>query len=187
MEKIKEFIEKILAKEAECWTNLNLNDLDAFNQSVRELYKMTTERIGKSLGISEMTDFGIFKRAEKEIAENPLSYESRHLYKLSSYKNEIYGDIWVAYVSVKNPSIEPKSDVFFQGFILASINNELKIIGTMVTEKNRSTMKVDGWRASPYNSSDLDINKLGQFISTERYFEPNNRDDFSLEEYLKDK
>lgn len=187
MEEIKEFIKKILAKEAECWTELNLNNLNAFNERVRELYEMTTERIGKSFGISTMTDFGIFKRTAKEISENPLSYKPRHLYKLSFYKNEIYGDIWVAYVSVKNPSIEPKSDVFFQGFILAYVNNGLKAIGTMVTEKNRSTMKVDGWRASPYNPSDLDINILGGFISTERYFEPNNRDDFSLEEFFKDK
>ncbi|WP_159476653.1 hypothetical protein [Chryseobacterium sp. 18068] len=48
-------------------------------------------------------------------------------------------------------------------------------------------MKVEGWKSSVYNPSDLDINKLGEFISTERYFEPGNRDNFSLEEYFKDK
>ncbi len=35
MEKTKQFIEKLLAKEAECWTRLDSNDLDAFNPIAR--------------------------------------------------------------------------------------------------------------------------------------------------------
>lgn len=71
--------------------------------------------------------------------------------------------------------------------MLGKVEDELKVIGTMMRHKNRSTMKVEGWKASIYNPSDLDIKKLGGFIATERYFEPGNRDNFSLEEYLKDK
>lgn len=48
MEKAKEFILKILAKEAECWTNLHLNDLNAFNECVRELYTISLDRVGKA-------------------------------------------------------------------------------------------------------------------------------------------
>ena len=186
MEKIKQFVEKLLVKEAECWTRLDLNNLEDFNQSVRELHSMAIERVGKGLGIYEMTDFGIFERTEKERTENPLIYKPRHLYKLSAYKNKIYGDIWVAYVSIKNPIGEPYKGLLSDGFIIGEIENNLKIIGTMGVKLNSSTMKAMGWKGSIYNPSDLDIKKLGKFLGTERYFEPSNRDDFSLDEYLKD-
>lgn len=187
MEEIKQFIEKILAKEAECWTNLNLNDLSVFNKSVREFRNMAIDGVEKDLGVSERTDFGIFERTEKEIIENPLINKPRHLYKLSAYKNKTYGDIWVAYVSNPNPRREINKSVFFEGFIIGEIKNELKIIGKMIINTNRLNMVVTGWKAGVYNPSDLDINKLGKFVSAERYSEPGNRDNFSLEEYLKDK
>ncbi|WP_153393866.1 hypothetical protein [Chryseobacterium vaccae] len=187
LEDVKKFIFEFLAKEAECWTKLNLNNLDTFNQSVRELYEMAIEQVGKGLGISERTDFGIFKRTEKEIAENPLTNTPRHLYKLSSYQNKMYGNIWVAYVSSTNPRREINKSVFFEGFITGTIGNELKIIGKMIINTNRLTMAVTGWKGNVYNPSDLDVKKIGKFIETERYSEPGNRDNFSLNEYWKDK
>ena len=187
MEKIKNFVEKLLVKEAECWTRLDLNDLDAFNQSVRELHKMAIERVEKGLGIYEMTDFGIFERSEKERTENPIIYQPRHLYKLSTYKNKTYGDIWVAYVSIKNPIVEPDKNRLTDGFIISQIGNEFKIIGTMGIKLSSTTMAVMGWKGSVYNPSDLNIKKLGKFVATERYFEPSNYDNFSLNEYLKEK
>lgn len=187
MKKIKEFIEKFLAKEAECWTKLNFNDLDAFNECVRELYMMSIDRVGKGLGVSERNDLGIFKRTEVDIAENPLINKSRYLYKLSSYKNKIYNEIWVAYLSMKNPIGNPNEVVFSDGFIISEIENEFKIIGLMGVKLNDLTMEVKGWKGNIYNPSDLDIKKLGKFIKTERYIEPGNYDNFSLAEYLKDK
>ena len=65
--------------------------------------------------------------------------------------------------------------------------SKFKKIENQWAEAINEGKKVEGWKSSVYNPSDLDINKLGEFISTERYFEPGNRDDFSLEEYLKDK
>ncbi|WP_426473903.1 hypothetical protein [Chryseobacterium balustinum] len=187
MEKAKEFILEFLDKEAECWTRLNSNELDAFNQVVREFRNMAIERVEKGLGISERIDFGIFTRTEKEIAENPLINKPRHLYKLSAYKNKMYDEIWVAYVSTKNPIGEPNKSVFSNGFIMSEIDNEFKIIGIMGVKLNNLTMNVTGWKGNIYNPSGLDIKKLGKFVSTERYSEPDNRDDFSLNEYLKDK
>ena len=179
MKKAKEFILKFLDKESECWTNLELADLNVFNNSVKELYEMATDNMDESLGI--------LQREKLDEEDSPISYKPRHLFKLSEYKNKIYGDIWVAYVSIINPRREINKSVFLEGFIIGEIGNELKIIGKMIINTNRSNMKVEGWKSSVYNPSDLDINKLGEFISTERYFEPGNRDDFSLEEYLKDK
>ncbi|MFC0426262.1 hypothetical protein [Chryseobacterium scophthalmum] len=101
MEKAKEFILEFLDKEAECWTRLNSNELDAFNQAVREFRSMVIEGVEKGMGISERIDFGIFKRTEKEIAENPLINKSRHLYKLSAYKNKMYVEIWVGMFLLK--------------------------------------------------------------------------------------
>jgi|UPI000830F3F0 hypothetical protein len=187
MEKIKEFIEKVLAKEAECWTKLNLNDLNGFNECVRELYTMSIDRVGKGLGVAERSDLGIFKRSEQEIAESPLINKPRYLYKLSNYTNKIYNEIWVAYLSIKNPVGKPNEVVFSDGFIISEIENNIKLIGLMGVKLNDLTMEVKGWKGNIYNPSDLDIKKLGKFIKTERYIEPANFDNFSLADYLKDK
>jgi len=187
MEKAKEFILKILAKEAECWTKLHLNDLNAFNGYVRELYTMSIDRVGKGLGVTERTELGIFKRTEQEIKDNPLINKPRYLYKLSNYKNDIYNEIWVAYLSVKNPVGKADEVVFSDAFIISKIENNFKLIGLMGVKLNDLTMKVNGWKRNIYNPSDLDIIKPGEFIKTERYIEPGNYDNFSLKEYLKDK
>ncbi|MFP9115642.1 hypothetical protein ACLI1A_17010 [Flavobacterium sp. RHBU_3] len=178
MEQVREFILHFLAKEADCWSKSHLNDLDAFNQTVRELYGMAIDELDEGLGIFEEDSL-----TEKE---NPIEYVPRHLYKLSTYQNKNYGDIWVAYTSIQNPTDKPVENIISEGFIIAQIEKELKIIGTMSTYLNRSTMAVMGWKASIYNPSDLDIKKLGKFILTERYSEPSNYDNFSLNEYLKD-
>ncbi|MFC0426261.1 hypothetical protein [Chryseobacterium scophthalmum] len=70
---------------------------------------------------------------------------------------------------------------------MSEIDNEFKIIGIMGVKLNNLTMNVTGWKGNIYNHSGLDIKKRGKFVSTERYSEPDNRDDFSLNEYLKDK
>lgn len=175
----KDFIIQFLEIEAECWTKRQLTDLDDFNDCIKKLYSMAIDRLDQGLGS--------YYKKELVFDENAVKYKPRHLYKLSTYINEIYGDIYVAYVSSTTTDTDPKADTIFEGFIVGEIEDELKIIGTMVRYKNRSTMKVEGWKPSVYNPSDLDINKLGKFISTERYSEPSNRDNFSLEEYLKDK
>lgn len=179
MEKAKEFILKFLDKEAECWIRLNSNDLNTFNNCVKELYSMAIDDLEEGLGIYE----------EKELIEedDPKMYKPRHLYKLSAYKNKIHGDIWVAYVSIKNPISEPNESIISDGFIMSEIENEFKIIGTIWIALNNLTMNVIGWKGNIYNPSDLDIKKRGKFVSTERYSEPDNRDSFSLNEYLNDK
>ena len=152
MEKAKEFILKFLTKEAECWTRLHSNELDVFNQAVREFRSMSIEGVEKGLGISE--------RTEKEITDNPLTNKPRHLYKISAYKNKIYGDIWVAYVSNTNPRREIAKSLFFEGFIIGEIENDLKIIGNMIINTNRLTMVVTGWKGNVYNPSNFDIKKI---------------------------
>ncbi|MEO4005964.1 hypothetical protein [Flavobacterium sp. CAU 1735] len=179
VENIKEFILKFLDKEAECWTKRQLTDLDDYNQSIKALYAMAIDDLDEG--------FGIYYKKELVLDENPVTYKPRHLYKLSSYKNKIYGDIWVAYVSIINPRSESNKSLLVDGFIISEIDDEFKIIGTMGVKLSRSTMAVMGWSGDVYNPSDLDIKKLGKFVATERYSEPDDRDDFSLKEYLKDK
>ncbi|THF53186.1 hypothetical protein E6C50_03000 [Flavobacterium supellecticarium] len=179
IENIKEFILKFLDKEAECWTKRQLIDLDDYNQSIKALYAMAIDDLDEGLGI--------YYKKELVLDDNPVTYKPRHLFKLSSYQNKIYGDIWVAYVSITNPRNEINTSRIVDGFIISEIDNEFKIIGIMEVKLSRSTMAVMGWTGSVYNPSDLDIKKLGKFVATERYSEPNSQDNFSLKEYLKDK
>jgi hypothetical protein len=178
MENIREFIESVFIKEADAWTKDELNNLDDFNQTVRALHSFAIDKVGKG--------FGIFERDELVFEQNPITYKPRHLFKISAYKNQVYGDVWVAYASGINPRSEIGKSVISHGFIVGMIENEIKILGTMMIHKNRSTMKVQGWKGNIYNPDNLDIKKIGKFLSAERYHEPDNYDDFSLKEYLKD-
>lgn len=179
MEQAKEFTLRFFAKEAECWTRLRQDNLDAFNQSVRELYAMAIDDLDEGLGILAN---------ELKTSENAIVYKPRYLYKLSKYNNEVYGNIWVAYVSTNNPlGEEAQGNILSCGLILAEIDDEMKIIGMMDTKLNGLTLVTTSWTKSIYNPSDLDIKKLGKFIAAERYAEPGNYDNWSLEEYLKER
>jgi len=179
MKEAKEFILKFFAKEVETWTKYQSGDSDLFKKSVEEFYGMAIDDLDESLGI--------LKTSQVKKEDKPMVYQPRYLFKLSAYKNKIYDDVWVAYASIKNPISKAKESVISHGFIIAEIEGELKIIGTMMIYKNRSTMKIEGWRESMYNPSDLDISNFGEFVAVERYSEPGDYDDFSLKEYLKDK
>jgi hypothetical protein len=178
MKKVKQFIKEVFIKEAECWTKDELGDIDDFNQTVRELHSFAVDKVGKG--------FGVFERDELRHDENPITYTPRHLYKLSAYNHPVYGNIWVAYASIKNPIGNNLESVITHGFFLGIIEEEIKIIGTMMIHKSQTSMGVKGWKGSIYNPKDLDIKKLGKFMGTERFHEPGNYDDFSLKEYLKD-
>ena len=178
MEQQKNFALNFLNKEAECWTKSELNDIEDFNQSVKQIY---------SLGTNDMDEaFGIFEEDELDNEENPTKYKPGYLFKLSLYRNEIYGNIWVAYTSYKNPRNEPHKSGINRAFIISLIDSHLKVIGLMSVALSESEMKPVGWSKSIYNPSNLDINNLGEFVTTERYNEPFD-DGFSLQDYLANK
>lgn len=178
MEEQKIFILDFLKKEAECWTKSELNDLEDFNECVRQLYAMGTQDMDEA--------FGIFEETELDSESNPKTYSPAHLFKLSSYKNLKYQFVWVAYISYNNPVFDPNNTSIDRGVIIANIDNQLKIIGLMSVALRDSDLSPVGWKKSMYNPKNLNIHDLGEFVSTERYHEPID-DGFSLQDYLEDK
>lgn len=176
MERINKFISDFLNKEAEAWTKSELKNLDLFNQAVRELYNMGTDDMDEA--------FGIFEEDELKDESDPMTYTPRHLFKLSSYKNKSYGDLWVAYCSVKNPN--GRKAGILNAYIVSKIKGDLKVIGLMSVALDEMNMEPSHWKPSVYNPEDLDINNLGDFVATERYQEPKD-DGFSMEDYLANK
>lgn len=179
MKEAKEFILKFFATEAECWTKRELGDVDKYNKSVQELYSMADESMNEA--------FGIILKSRLRAEENPVTHVSGYIFKIGEYKHKTFGKIWVAYTSYENPIASQDKTSLTRAFIISEINGELKIVGAMSVALNQFNLKPTGWKGSVYNPSDLDIDNLGEFVAVERYAEPENYDDFSLNEYLKDK
>ncbi|NOQ71751.1 MAG: hypothetical protein GQ574_07115 [Crocinitomix sp.] len=178
MEKVRRFIGQFLQTEADCWTKLDLNDLDDYNKSVTALYAMAITDLDEG--------FGILIEDELDQEEYQQKYMAGHLFKLSSYKNSVYGNIWIAYASGKSPRRDPKKGGFWRGYVISTIDDQLKIIGLMSVALSEMDMEPVGWDKSVYNPADLNINNFGEFIATERYDEPKD-DGFSVQDYLKAK
>jgi hypothetical protein len=170
------FILHFVEKEAEAWTRREQGDLNAYNYSVKELYDLAIEELDEAFGI-------LIKKELKH--STTFKCNPRLLFKLSKYRNDLYGDIWVAYTSMKNPDTESPGGLS-EGYIISIVDGELKIVGHMWLALDELYMEPSNWEASMYNPSNIDIHNLGEFIYAERYKQPDD-DGFSVEDYLKDK
>jgi hypothetical protein len=117
---------------------------------------------------------------EMSIKENAnLLVAPRYLFKISEYNNEKYGTVWACYVSFSNPSESLKK--IKECFLVALINEKLKIVSDFIVSSDAKEWRhVDG-----DEDKSLRLHNLGKPIKVERYLEPT--DEWSLEEYLKDK
>ena len=184
MEEVKQFIEAFLKLENEVWTVRRTKDLDLTNSKFEELQSFAVGEMIHGLGLGKQNKL-LPEMMYKVMASNP-SPKQRILYKISAYKNKKYGDLWVAYLSMHNPLAKSTNDTYHTAYIISSIEGELKIVASMSVALADSDLRAVGWDKSVYNPFDIDINNLGEFISTERYVEPED-DGFSLKEYLADK
>jgi len=181
MNKIKSFLENLLQKEAIMKSNHTVPNLEILNESVEEFEQLLHGNMTESLSVGRRT-----KLLPDAFYKVSIEYKKRHLFKLSNYEHKQYGELWVAYLSNPNPRREISKSAIDEAFIMALIDDGLKVIGTMSVGLSQSTMEITGWKKDMYNPSDLDVRKLGKFISTERFSEPKD-DGFSLTDFLEDK
>ena len=173
-----DFLKEFIKSEAYSWSCSTVPDLEQNNKSVDDLMVFVYGKMSQVFGPGKRTEL------LPEMFYQKTDFKPRHLFKLSHYDNAVYGDVWVAYVGHRNP-LDDTSE-YHQSFVISEIDGELKVIGSITVDVDELSMKPVGWKASIYNPSDLDINNLGKFISTERYLAPKD-DGFSMEDYLKDK
>ncbi|WP_234109217.1 hypothetical protein [Chryseobacterium sp. R2A-55] len=178
MKTIKTFIENFLQAEAETTFLMRQPNLENYNNALEKMNAYCVESLQNKFGLIPLTELDEPEYYEKWSAKkhpNP-----RHIYKISQYQNETYNDVYVVYVSEKNPDDE----IFQYGWSLfvTSLKDELKII------RNYSlgdAMRVKDKFEVGQGVTDISFKTLKKPISIERYQKPEDDDD-AMEHYEMD-
>ncbi|KAB1231345.1 hypothetical protein [Chryseobacterium viscerum] len=175
MKEVKELLDFLFKKEQEAiYLGEKKGEFDNYNQLAEEI-KSYMNDITVGLGLPVLTS----PKPDIFYEDNPSYPASRHLFKISEYNNEKYNTVWACYVSIPNPSASTKK--LTNCFLVAEIDQSLKIIAKMGVEPDTRKWKFYGGD----EDNGLRIHNLGTPVKVERYLEPT--DEWSLEEYLKDK
>ncbi len=173
MEKVKEFLKFLFEKEQIAIDYGNRkNDFDKYNAVANEIKSyMNDTTLGFGLPVLEKPAPDFFYE------ENAPYPNPRHLYKISHYQNNNYGNLWACYVSVPNPYMDTKR--INDCFIITEINGDLKIIANFGPDIDQPK-----WQFYA-GDRDLKIDSLGKLQTIERIMEPTD-DAWSIEQYKKD-
>ncbi|GAA3628561.1 hypothetical protein [Flavivirga jejuensis] len=167
MQKIKVFIEDFFKVESRTATLKRVPDLDSYNESVERLNSFFTDTLKGAWGyqiINELDDEDVYEMFEGTPDDIP-----RHLFKISRYEHEKYGDVWVCYTSVRNPDVNHK--ILNEAMIIVQEGDDLKIATKYGYSRENTSKKSYKWGIeSGYR--DLTFDSLGSPESIERYQEP---------------
>ncbi|MDI1257322.1 MAG: hypothetical protein PSV16_14605 [Flavobacterium sp.] len=179
MENIKTFLENFTKQEAETIYLFRQPNIEEFNKALQKMNEYSVDDLHNKFGMipsTQLEEPEFYEQWSTKKYPNP-----RHIYKISQYKDDIYGDVYVAYLSVRNPIAE----IFTYGgcLFISRIDNELKIIkfytfGDPMLIKKKFETSVGGF-------GDISFKTLKSPVSVERYREPEDEDD-SMEHYNKD-
>ncbi|THF47931.1 hypothetical protein E6C50_15980 [Flavobacterium supellecticarium] len=174
MKEVKEIIEYFIDTEEKIEVLLRNRNLIEHNILVDKILEIS----GEDLFLAEKKFEPLSMILEMSIKENAnLSVAPRYLFKISEHNNEKYGTVWACYVSFSNPNESIKK--INECFLVASINDELKIVSDFIVSSDAKEWKhVDG-----DEDKSLRLHSLGKPVKVARYLEPN--DEWSLKEYLK--
>jgi hypothetical protein len=178
MEEIKIFVNSFTKQEAKTTSLRRHPNLEVYNNALQEMNNYCVESLHNTFGmvpLKRIYDQEYYDKWSKKKDASP-----RHLYKISHYKNDIYDDVYVAYVSERNPSDE----IFLYGecLFVARINNELKIIKNY-TFGDELLVK-DKFEANQ-GLENISFETLSNPINIVRYMAPDDDED-GMEHYLQD-
>ncbi|WP_196887661.1 hypothetical protein [Aureivirga sp. CE67] len=180
MNVIKEFLKSFFNAEAVAKDAMLIPDLKSLTDKVNILNEFCIKELDNAF-VAKMDNLlpdGFYKRAM-----GSKKFQPRHLFKISHYINDKYGDLYLAYVS--EPNTDSKYDLeYFDCFFITKINNEYKIIRDFFVHKDRD-MGTINWNPH-HGDRDIDFDTVGEYISSERYLEPSECE-FSMKDYLADK
>ena len=175
MQTIKTFVENFLQAEATTSDALVKPNLDDYNQKLEIMNRFCVPELQNKFGMvhrTELWDEDFYEDWKDTPAENP-----RHIYKISQYQDEKYNDVYVVYLSEKNPD-----KTFFQYamcLFITAINNELKIIRKYSFGDDK--LIKDKFETGQ-GLNDISFKTLKKPIAIERYQKPEN-DDAAMEHY----
>lgn len=178
MEEIKTFINEFLKAEATASDAFVKPDLADYNNKLAHMNSFCVKELQNKFGMMPLLQLrsdDFYKEWKDYGSRNP-----RHIYKISHYKNETYGDVYVVYISQKNP--DNVIFVYETCLFVTMINNELKIVkyytfgdGMRIKDKFETAQGIE----------DISFKILKKPIEIERYREPEDDDD-AMEHYLMD-
>ncbi|WP_196887671.1 hypothetical protein [Aureivirga sp. CE67] len=180
MNEIKQFLNSFFDAEVEAWHASTKRDTDDTRQKIDKMHSFCIEKLHNKFGlvrtlVYESDDF--YERNKDAPKSNP-----RHLFKLSYYSHEKYGDLYLAYVSINSPRMS--SIKYFNCFFIANINNKLQIVKSYFKSQNEYDYTYD-W-VEGEGLQNITFETAGKFISCERYLEPSSCE-FSMKDYLTEK
>ena len=178
MEELRNFITAFLKAEVEASNASIKPNLEDYNQKLNFMNSFCVEELHNKFGMiphNELKSEEFYERWKDADSSN-----IRHIYKICNYKDDKYGEVYVAYISESNPDIE----IFLYGecLFVARIDNELKIIKSY-TFGDELLVKYK-FEASE-GLRDISFKTLKKPIHIERYLEHIDDKD-SMEHYLKD-
>ena len=124
MEAIKNFITQFLQAEATASDALVKPNLEDYNQKLELMNSFCVLELQNKFGMvsrAELWDDELYEEWKDASPQNP-----RNIYKISQYQDETLGDVYVVYLSGKNP-IE-RIYRYGQCLFVSNINDELKIV-----------------------------------------------------------
>lgn len=185
MEKIKTFIDVVFEKEQiAVYLQRDKDEIEKYNEFVekelniycKDQYDSEGKKVEFNIKGKIISPFSDRFYEQSKKSSYPVQ---RYLFKISEYIHEKYGVVWACYVSFSNPSESIKK--IAECFLVASINEELKIVSDFIVSSDAKEWKHVGGD----EDKSLRLHNLGKPVKVERYLEPT--DEWSLEEYLKDK
>ncbi len=181
MEKIQEFLKKVFSLERQAIEAENDSEVEFFNKLFEKLIgfsKNQAIRFNMSYLTKEEDDlFDDFPEFTDFKESKPIM---RHIFKISKYKHDYYTNVFICYVSTRNPL--PNIFSYSNCYLVSCLNKKFEIISQYTfgdSDLLKSTWSFTG------GDRNITFDNLGKPIKILRLLAPQHDPD-SVEDYLKD-
>ena len=173
MKEIKNLMLQFIDYEKKAEEAYRKGDIESHNAFANKITELT------GLALIQEIKLPLSESDENKIARyKDIPVSPRYLFKISEYKNDVFGSMWVAYVSVANP-VEGEAKLLSSYFAIAYDSGQLKMVARFHMDSDTYQ-----WRFTKGDRSVAAV-KENDFIATERYTSP-ALEEWSVSEYLKD-
>lgn len=161
---VADLFREFINAEVEMYAGMGVGDLDNYNKKMLMYCDKFIARFLNKKWWYDLEEFYTFSEKTWK-KEKPIKKLPRKLFKISEYKNELWKNIWVCYVS--SPSLNFKGTKIQNAFIISEVDKNLKIICQFTPEDDdfRRWRNVGGDRR-------LVFENLGELVAIERIERP---------------
>ncbi|RZJ48431.1 MAG: hypothetical protein EOO44_21105 [Flavobacterium sp.] len=177
MEEVKNFINAFLKTEIEASDASIKPNLEDYNKKLNFMNSFCVEELHNKFGMIPHKELKSEEFYERWKDADPSN--ARHIYKISHYKDDKYGDVYVVYIS----EINPDNEIFLYGecLFVANISNELKVLKNYTFGDE---LLIKSKFEASQGLEDISFKTLKKPIHIERYIEPVDDKD-GMEHYLR--